>query len=304
MQTLIRSGAVRVDEQTAKPNHRLASGECVRLQMPPVEEPRPKPEAIPLDIVYEDEFVIVVNKPPGMVVHPAPGHSGGTLVNALLYHCRGLSGIGGERRPGIVHRLDRDTSGLLVVAKNDAAHQALSESLACREAARRYLAIVAGAPPERCGRIEAPVGRSRTDRTKMAIDPKRGRPAVTHWEVERWGPGITVLRLRLDTGRTHQIRVHLASRRMPVIGDRVYGWTSKREIELVPHAQGRLIQALSRVQRHQLHASHLEFPHPADRRPMQFEAPPPPDMRALLDAIPALPTREDLERESSRPGGR
>ncbi|MCX7017349.1 MAG: RluA family pseudouridine synthase [Candidatus Sumerlaeota bacterium] len=287
-QALLEAGEARVDGLKVKPSHRLSPGELVEVRIPPPEEPTPQAEAIPLDVVYEDESLIVINKPAGLVTHPAPGHSGGTLVNALLHRCQDLSGVGGVKRPGIVHRLDRDTSGLLVVAKNDAAHQALAGALARREMTRRYLAIVSGAPREAAGRIEAPIGRSRADRTRMAVDVNDGRPAVTCWEVERWGPGVAVLRLKLETGRTHQIRVHLALKGLPIIGDRIYGLPVKREIEKVPHSESRLIQALAHVQRQMLHAARLEFPHPVSAKTMQFDAPPPEDMRVVLEAIPAV----------------
>lgn len=285
IQALIRSGAVAVDGGLAKPNLRLAGGECVEIAVPEPEDPAPRPQEIPLRIVYEDEYAIVIDKPAGMVTHPAPGHSDDTLVNALLHHCRDLSGIGGVRRPGIVHRLDRDTSGLLVAAKNDSAHRALSDAIKRRDVSRRYAALVSGRPSASRGIVDAPIGRSRADRLKMAIDEERGRAARTRWQVERWGPGICLLRVQLETGRTHQIRVHLARIGMPVIGDRVYGLPKKREIERVPHAASAIVQAISRVERQMLHAWALEFPHPADGRLMRFEAPLPADMRVLADLL-------------------
>jgi 23S rRNA pseudouridine1911/1915/1917 synthase len=297
---LILSGAALVDGHAAKPKHKVAAGERIEIEIPPPEDAVPEPEAIALDVVFEDESLIVINKAAGMVVHPAPGHSSGTLVNALLHHCQDLSGIGGVRRPGIVHRLDQDTSGLLVAAKNDAAHQALSGAMARRDISREYLAVVMGAPKHSSGTVDAPVGRSRTERVKMAIDPKRGRAAVTHWEVDRWGLGLTALKVRLETGRTHQIRVHLASIGIPVAGDRVYGWTAKREKESIPHEASRLIQALSRVDRQQLHAARLSFPHPSNGELMEFSAPCPEDMQALLDAIPPVATKEELIRDAER----
>lgn len=300
IQSLIRDGHVMLGDRPAKANIKMKTGQKVLVCIPPPEVPEPQPEDLPLEIVYEDEDIVVVNKAVGMVTHPAPGHSGGTLVNALLHHCKDLSGIGGVKRPGIVHRLDADTSGLLVVAKNDAAHKALSEAMERREISRHYIAVIVGSPREASGSIEAPIGRSRTDRTKMAIDHKSGRHAVTHWEIMVWGHGLSVLKLRLETGRTHQIRVHLASRTMPVVGDRVYGWTRKRELELIPHRHTSLIQAVSRVERQLLHAAELHLLHPRTARPLRFESSPPEDMRAVIEAIVPLASQADMEREADK----
>lgn len=300
IQSLIVDQEILVDGLPIKSNHRLKKGESVQVNLPPPEEAEPQPEDIPLDIVYEDQDVIVVNKAAGMVVHPAPGHSAGTLVNALLFHCKDLSGIGGVKRPGIVHRLDADTTGLMVVAKNDVAHKALSEAMERREISRKYLAVIAGAPKESSGIIDAPIGRSRNERTKMAIDPRHGRAAITHWQVVKWGHGVSLLKLKLETGRTHQIRVHLASRMMPVLGDRVYGWTKKREMELIPHHETALIQAVSRVERQMLHATKLQFRHPSADRNMIFEAPVPPDMAVLIDAITPLTSQQEMEDQAQR----
>ena len=298
IQTLIHQGAILVDGFPAKPNHRMKASDSVQVRLPVPEEPEPKPEDIPLDVVYEDEAIIVVNKSAGMVTHPAIGHSTGTLVNALLHHCTDLSGIGGVKRPGIIHRLDAETTGLLVIAKNDAAHRVLAEAMEKREISRRYIAVVAGVPKEKSGTIDMPIGRSRTERTKMAIDTRHGRRAVTHWEVMKWGPGISVLQLKLETGRTHQIRVHLASRMMPLIGDRVYGWTAKREMELIPRRENLLIQSVSHVKRQMLHAAELELLHPMTGTAMHFKAALPEDMQTLIDAIPAQMTQQELERAS------
>jgi len=298
IQALIRDGAVLVDGVAARANHKVRRGQTVSIELPPPAEPEPLPEAIPLDVVFEDSDIIVVNKPAGMVTHPAPGHSGGTLVNALLHHCQDLSGIGGVKRPGIVHRLDADTTGLLVAAKNDAAHQALASAMEAREISREYVAVIAGSPKESSGAIDAPIGRSRNDRTRMSINGVAARRAVTHWEVEIWGEGISVLRVRLETGRTHQIRVHLASRMMPVIGDRVYGWTTKREMELIPHRDATLIQALSRVERQMLHARTLRLRHPRTGQPLELHAPIPADMAALTMAITPVPTQRQLEQQA------
>jgi len=300
IQSLIEEGAVLVDQVMVKARHKIHPGEHILVIPPPPQEPEPKPESIPLDVIYEDADIIVLNKQAGLVTHPAPGHSGGTLVNALLYHCHDLSGIGGVKRPGIVHRLDADTSGLLVAAKNDDAHRILAEAMERREISRRYMAVIAGVPKESSGTIDAPIGRSRTDRKKMSIDSRNGRAAVTHWEVVTWGPGISVLRLKLETGRTHQIRVHLASKMMPIIGDTVYGWARKREMELIPRTERHLIQVLSHVERQMLHAMELELQHPRTGERMKFFAPPPPDVAELIEAIPAQLTQQQLEKEAEQ----
>ena len=222
-QRLIAEGLVTVDGKAPAKSLKLSGGETVAVTVPEPEEAQALPEDIPLDVVYEDDDVIVVNKPVGMVVHPAPGHSGGTLVNALLHHCgNSLSGIGGELRPGIVHRIDRDTSGLIIAAKNDFAHQALSAQLQDHSLCRTYEAVVIGNLREDSGTVNAPIDRNPKDRKKMAVVPG-GRPAVTHWQVLERFPGYTYVRCRLETGRTHQIRVHMAYIGHPLYGDTVYG---------------------------------------------------------------------------------
>ena len=246
-QRLIDAGLVTCAGQALKKNRRAAAGEEYEVCMPAAEEVPLTAQDIPLDIVYEDDDLIVVNKPRGMVVHPAPGHPDGTLVNALLFHCGdSLSGIGGERRPGIVHRIDKDTSGLLIAAKNDFAHQALSAQLADRSLSRRYEAVVRGRLREDAGTIDRPIGRHPADRKKMAVTEKNSRSAVTHWRVlERFG-GYTLVECRLETGRTHQIRVHMAYRGHPILGDMVYG---HKKPELGQDSQC-------------LHARELTFVHP------------------------------------------
>lgn len=249
-----RSAAARLCEEgrvtaAGKPlakNYRLGGGEAVSVTLPDPEPVDVAPQDIPLDVVYEDSDVIVVNKPKGLVVHPAPGHWTGTLVNALIYHCgNSLSGINGELRPGIVHRIDMDTSGLLIVAKNDFAHQALAEQLKDHSLSRVYEAIVVGNLKQDSGTINAPIGRHPIDRKKMAVTEKNSRPAVTHYEVLARYPGYTHLRLRLETGRTHQIRVHLAWQNHPIVGDMVYG-------------RGKELGLTSQC----LHARSLTFRHP------------------------------------------
>ena len=264
---LIESGEVAVNGKTAGKSYKLAGGEDIAVTLPePVEA---VPQDIPLDVVYEDADVIVVNKPSGMVVHPAPGHPDGTLVNALLYHCAGtLSGIGGALRPGIVHRIDRDTSGLIIAAKNDAAHQYLSAQLADHTLARTYECIVVGKLREDRGTVDAPIARHPTDRKRMAV-VAGGREAVTHWEVIARYPGYTHVRCRLETGRTHQIRVHMAYIGHPILGDTVYG--AKKE---VPGLTGQC-----------LHAVGLRFLHPRTHEVVELFCPLPEEFTRMLQKI-------------------
>ena len=236
---LLESGDVLVNGAPAAKNYRLTGDETVSVTRPEAEDTAVEAQDIPLDVVYEDEDVIVVNKPVGLVVHPAPGHPDGTLVNALLHHCGdSLSGIGGEKRPGIVHRIDRDTSGLIIAAKNDAAHLALSAQLSDHTLARTYECLVMGNLRQDSGTVDAPIGRSRSDRKKMAV-VAGGRPAITHWEVLARYPGVTHVRCRLETGRTHQIRVHMAHIGHPILGDTVYGVKKP-----VPGLAGQCLQAV------------------------------------------------------------
>ena len=245
-QRLIEEGAVTCNGKAVKKNARTAVGDDVALTLPDPEPVDVLPQDIPLDVVYEDADVIVVNKPVGMVVHPAPGHPDGTLVNALLYHCKNsLSGINGELRPGIVHRIDRDTSGLIIAAKNDAAHLALAAQLQDHSLYRYYEAVCVGGLKEDRGTVDAPIGRHPVDRKKMAV-VAGGRSAVTHWSVLERFPGYTYVECRLETGRTHQIRVHMAHIGHPILGDTVYG--AKKP---VPGLQGQC-----------LHAVGLRFLHP------------------------------------------
>jgi 23S rRNA pseudouridine1911/1915/1917 synthase len=273
---------VTVDGRPAKASLRLRAGSAVALEIPPPEPLALIPEAIPLDIVHEDDQVLVVNKPAGLVVHPGAGHGTGTLVHALLAHSGpALSGIGGVRRPGIVHRLDRGTSGLLVVAKTDLAHLALTRQLKARTVERRYLALVHGAVPQAEGVVEAAIGRDPHDRLRMAVrPPSGGRPALTRYRVrerfDRPGP-LTLLAVQLGTGRTHQIRVHLAHLGFPVVGDRTY-----RRRGSGP-ASPDLASRVAALGGHALHAGVLGFRQPTSGVPLRFEAPPPPPFTALLD---------------------
>ena len=244
-QRLLEEGLVTLGGVPVKKNRRTEPGEVYAALLPEPELPEPEPQDIPLDIVYEDADVVVVNKPRGMVVHPAPGHPDGTLVNALMFHCGdSLSGIGGEKRPGIVHRIDRDTSGLIIAAKNDPAHLALSEQLSDHSLARVYECVVHGRMREDAGTVDAPIARHPSDRKRMAVVPG-GRRAVTHWEVIARYNGWTHLRCRLETGRTHQIRVHMAHIGHPLLGDEVYGKSPEKGLT------GQC-----------LHARELKFVHP------------------------------------------
>lgn len=266
---LIESGEVAVNGRAVSKSYKLAGGEDVAVTLPEPEPVEAVPQDIPLDVVYEDADVIVVNKPSGMVVHPAPGHPDGTLINALLYHCAGtLSGIGGALRPGIVHRIDRDTSGLIIAAKNDAAHQYLSAQLADHTLARTYECIVVGALREDRGTVDAPIARHPTDRKRMAV-VAGGREAVTHWEVIARYPGYTHVRCRLETGRTHQIRVHMAYIGHPILGDTVYG--AKKE---VPGLTGQC-----------LHAVGLRFLHPRTHEVVELFCPLPEEFTRMLQKI-------------------
>ena len=252
-QRLLEEGRVTCDGRTVKKNEKTVAGQVLTVDLPEPEAVDIVPQDIPLDIRYEDDDVIVLNKPKGLVVHPAAGHADGTLVNALLYHCAGsLSGINGELRPGIVHRIDKDTSGLLIVAKNDFAHQKLAAQLADHTLARTYEAIVCGGVKDDSGTIDAPIGRHPTDRKKMAVTEKNSRHAVTHYEVIARYRGYTHIRCRLETGRTHQIRVHMAYKGHPILGDMVYG---HKKPELGMDSQC-------------LHARELTFLHPRTDEPV------------------------------------
>ncbi|MGB5983799.1 MAG: RluA family pseudouridine synthase [Desulfobacterales bacterium] len=274
---LVKSAEITINEAAVKPGYRVRIDDLVQGFIPPPVSIKYTPEPIPLNILFEDRHLIVVNKPAGLVVHPAPGHSSGTLVNGLLYHCKDLSGIGGELRPGIVHRLDKDTSGVLVVAKSDAAHANLGRQFKSRRVKKVYLALVQGIPRGKWGIIDLPIGRHALERKKMSIDAPRSRVARTRWRIQRAFKDSALLRIALETGRTHQIRVHLAGVGHPVIGDPVYGCRRQRSF---PWPAGVVTPG-----RQMLHAFALGFEHPVRGGFVYFKAPPPGDMRALIQAL-------------------
>jgi len=276
LQRLIKDGHVQVAGRGAKANQPVKAGQAISIDLPEPVEATPQPEALPLPILYQDADLIVVDKPAGMVVHPAAGHSSGTLVNALLHHVSDLSGIGGETRPGIVHRLDRGTSGLMVVAKNEAAHQELSRQFRDREVEKEYLALVWGLV-QAGRRIDAPIGRDPANRKKMSARARRSREAVTR--IVRAEPlrVLTLVQVAIYTGRTHQIRVHLNAIGHPIVGDALYGGVHRR----VPGD----LRAVTHLERPFLHEARLAFTHPGDGRPMEFTSELPADLQRVLDEL-------------------
>lgn len=294
IQQLVRAGKAMIDGvSVTDPGYRLAEGRVVHLVIPPPEPALPEPQSMPLDILYEDDQLIVLNKPAGLVVHPAPGNYSGTLVNALLAHCGdSLSGVGGVRRPGIVHRLDKDTSGVMVVAKTDSAHQSLSAQFADHGRTgplqRAYAALCWGVPLPRMGTIDAPLDRMVNNREKIAVVSRgRGREAITHYRVEdsfprSTEPLVSLVRCELETGRTHQIRVHMAHKGHPLLGDPLYG-SGFRSKE--PQLGEKAYAALKALDRQALHAVLLGFAHPVTDEEMVFESPIPDDIKAVVEAI-------------------
>jgi 23S rRNA pseudouridine1911/1915/1917 synthase len=263
LQALIRAGEVKLQGKGARTRETVRAGDVVRLTVPPLQEIAAEAEEIPLEILFEDEDLLVLNKPPGLVVHPGAGNQTHTLVNALLHHCASLSGIGGKQRPGIIHRLDKDTSGCLVVAKNDAAHHELARQFAEREVKKIYLALVAGTLKRPRGTIEAPIGRHPVQRKKMAVDLRRGRAAKTEYRVLKSGGGLSLVECALHSGRTHQIRVHLHHLGHPIVGDALYGKKGG-------------------ASRQMLHAWKLGFNHPRTNERLFFEAPIPEDFHTSM----------------------
>jgi 23S rRNA pseudouridine1911/1915/1917 synthase len=275
IQALIKGGHVVVAGRRVVPHRKLAAGDEILVEIPPAVPVDLIPEPIALSILHEDSDIVVIDKQPGLVVHPAAGHVSGTLVNALLHHCHDIAGVGGELRPGIVHRLDKDTSGAMVVAKNESAMLGLAEQFKRGDVRKEYVAIVRGVPSPASGRLETLIGRSPHDRKKMSARPASGRVAVTNYRVEEAFGNVCLLRIRIETGRTHQIRVHMAHIGHPVVGDRQYG--------------GRHAHAWPAADRQMLHAALLAFRHPRDGRPLEFKAPIPADMLALLARLRAGP---------------
>jgi 23S rRNA pseudouridine1911/1915/1917 synthase len=278
-QTLIRGGHVRVNEGTAKPSYRLKSGDRIALSIPSARTCDLEPQEVAFAVIYEDASLIVLDKPPGVVIHPAPGHYEGTLVHGLLRHCRDLAGIGGEMRPGIVHRLDKDTSGLMVVVKNDRSHASLSSQFKARKVNKQYLAIVHGIPQDHEGTIDLPVSRHPVRRKEMTVTRSGGRGAVTQWRKEEELSGcFSLLAVRPRTGRTHQIRVHLSHLGHPIAGDPVYGFRKTWWKRHFPPGE-------EVVRRQMLHAQKLGFIHPDSGEYREFAAPIPEDMGKVLDLL-------------------
>ena len=285
LKRLIEEGQVLLAGTPAKAGQKLRGGENLAVALPEPEPAEALPEQIPLTILYEDPHLIVVDKPAGLVVHPAPGHQGGTLVNALLYHCHDLAGIGGSLRPGIVHRLDKETSGVLVATKDDATHNGLARQFKLHTISRRYLALVHGLPQADGGTIDQPIGRHPTERKKMSSRSRSGRRAVTHWQVrERFAAErLSLLELRLETGRTHQIRVHLSELGLPVVGDPIYGRAGLSRFAGDPQLQ----RLLAGLKRQFLHARLLGFVHPASGAYLEFESSLPEELSGILEHLHA-----------------
>ena len=286
VQRLIKDGRVQGPVTVLRASTAVRAGQIYTLDIPAPAAARPEAEALAVPIVYEDQHLVVLDKPAGMVVHPAAGHSSGTLVNALLHQVKDLSGIGGELRPGIVHRLDRGTSGLMVVAKSDQAHQELSRQFADREVDKEYIALVWGVV-QAGRRIDASIGRDPSNRQKMSTRARRARQAVTRITKARHFKGVSLAHVAIATGRTHQIRVHLSAIGHPIVGDATYGGSHRRTL---PN-----LRAVLRLERPFLHAARLAFTHPADGRRVEFESPLPPDLQSVLDDIVQREERDDQE---------
>ncbi len=292
-QSLIKEGRVLVNGRPSRVDYRLRIGQRVDVVVPEAEPSGLEPEEVAFEVLYEDAHIVVIDKPPGVVVHPGAGHRHGTVVHGLLRRCKDLSGIGGVERPGIVHRLDKDTSGVLVIAKNDAAHLALSGQLKEGEVKKLYLALVHGILERESGMLDLSIGRNPRRRKEMTVVKEGGRKAVTHWRTLRtFGAGFSFLRVGIKTGRTHQIRVHMAHIGHPIVGDAVYGFSRMKEAAMEVWRCG----GLPRAERQLLHASKIGIRHPATGDMMSFEAPLPRDMKLLLDALEKYDMREDNPR--------
>jgi len=282
---LIDEGLVTVDGSVAKPSHEVRAGEKIEVSVPPPVEPTAIPQDIPLHILFEDSDIIVVNKPAGLVVHPAAGHPDGTLVNALLAHCKDLSGVGGELKAGIVHRLDSGTSGAIIAAKNDAAHVTLQKQFAARTVEKIYCALVVGSMIGDKGVFDSALGRHRSERKRISSHTRKGREAITEWRVmERFGKDLSWVEIRLRTGRTHQIRAHFAEAGNPLVGDPLYGGERKLKRVIDTHARAEI----GRLARPALHSWRLSIDHPRTGKRMHFEAPLPEDIKGLLESLRKL----------------
>lgn len=283
LKRLIEQEQVLVDKHPTKVGEKLKGGETICITFPAARATEVMAQDLPLQVLYEDAHLIVINKPAGLVVHPAPGHSEGTLVNALLHHCQDLAGIGGELRPGIVHRLDKDTSGVMLATKDDQTHLRLAEQFQVHSITRRYVALVHGLLPRDVGSVDAPIGRHPLERKKMSGKCRNGRRAVTHWQVLQRFPDdrLTMVELSLETGRTHQIRVHFAEMNFPLVGDPLYGKSSRIK-EMKDAALRSLLQSLGRQA---LHAKILGFTHPSSGNYMEFECPLPDDLQVILNYL-------------------
>ncbi len=294
IQTLIKTGFVKINKLTSKPSCKIKAGDHIQVTIPSPEPLVLEPEAVKFDIVYEDNSLIVINKPPGIVVHPAPGHSSGTLVHGLLHHCKDLSGIGGVLRPGIVHRLDKDTSGLLVVAKNDKAHDSLSRQFKSGTIKKQYIALVHGLVKDNKQEIDLPISRHPKRRKEMAVVQSGGKHALTLWKkINEFQTGFSLLSVSIRTGRTHQIRVHLSHIGHPVVGDPVYGHGKKKWEQHPLYKKG----LLPPVNRQVLHAKLLGFIHPEHKRYLEFESPLPQDINHTILILNSLDLQINTNKE-------
>lgn len=280
---LIRQGCIRVDDQICKPGYKVKANEHIVARIPAPESTNLVAESLELNILFEDHDILVLDKPPGVVVHPAAGHATGTLVQGILYHCPDLEGVGAEKRPGIVHRLDKDTSGILVVAKNSHSHINLSEQFKNRSIKKQYLALIHGSPRAAKGQIDLPVGRHPMDRKKMSTMGHRTRDALTLWQVRERLVGTSLLDIELKTGRTHQIRVHCLAMGHPIVGDPVYA--QRGALKGIANSNPALHQVVKKAKRQMLHAHRISFKHPTDESWLSFESPLPEDMSAILDEL-------------------